>query len=64
MTDCKVLSLNFHSFRVSHVRREGNQCAHGFAKHGTNFVSEEVWLEDGPGWASSLLLSDVTACSQ
>ena len=57
--DCRFLLQAFPFAEVAHVQREGNQCAHAFAKYGLTIDSELVWIENGPKWSMPYLLRDV-----
>lgn len=54
----QLLSSDFHSVTVSHVRREGNKPAHILAKYALSIDDSIVWMEESPSCVEQALIQD------
>jgi hypothetical protein len=60
VSETRQMLESFPSWRVSHVRREGNTVAHLLAKFAFSLQSQHVWLNSCPSMLVNAVNADLT----
>nr|GMD16202.1 LINE-type retrotransposon LIb DNA [Ipomoea batatas] len=61
--DCKFLMRHFQNFKMTHICREGNQCADLLANHGQSTTWGTTIFEVPPDGLTQLMDSDARTCT-